>query len=365
MMKRSTAIIFRHVIPMVLLAWLVLIAVTALLTVKDELAKMGGGYQLSNMVTYLALTTPRRAYEYFVYAAVFGTVIALGQLAQNSELVALQSLGVSKRAIVLRALLALGLITLIVMFLAEAWGSTGDRKAQQILASARKQTMSFSTGNSLWIKDGGVFINAKTVVPDTDANGKTLDPNQISLWGVRILNFDGVELTRVVSAKTARYMPDQGWRLQEVIDQRIGVDSATSEKLPTLMWPSQLEPGQIAARALRPNQQSIRELAENVRYARNNKLDELPFSAAMWQRICFPLAVLSLALAAASFAFTSLRTGGLGRSIFTGMLIAVVFFVLQRMGSDLFTTFRWPMLLAHSLPALIIASWGLWRLSRA
>ncbi len=363
-MRRGTALIFRHVIPMVLLAWLVLIAVTALLTVKDELAKLGSGYEFSNLLMYLALTTPRRAYEYFVYAGVMGTVIALGQLAQSSELVALQSVGISKRGIVLRALAALGLITIIVMGLAEAWGSTGDRRAQQVLASSRKQSMSFSTGNSLWIKDGGVFINAKTVVPNPNGPG-------LEMWGVRILSFDqGVDLTRVVSAKTAQYQDGrgsapQGWLLKDVTDQKIAAESADTEKRLELFWPSTLEPGQISARALRPSQQSIAELSQNVAYARANQLDELAFSSAMWARICFPLAVLSLALAASSFAFTSLRSGGLGRSIFIGMLIAIVFFVLQRIGANLFTTFHWPTWLANASPPLLIATWSLWRLSKA
>ena len=357
-MKRSSALIFRHVIPMVLLSWLVLIAVTALLTVKDELAKLGGGYELSNLITYLALTTPRRAYEYFVYAGVFGTVIALGQLASSSQLIALQSVGVSKRAIVMRALLALGLLALTVMGLAEAWGSFGDRKAQQILSQARKQSMSFSTGNSLWIKDGDVFINATTVL--TKPNG--LD---IELWGVRILDFKGGNsLSRILSAKMANHVEGQGWELYEVIDQRIEKDSAVTLVQDKVLWPSKLDTSQIAARALRPSQQSIAELVSNIRYANANKLDALPFSAAMWTRICYPFVVICLALAGASFAFGSLRSGGLGRSIFSGMLIAVVFFVMQRIATNLFLTLHWPMLLANVLPPLSIGLWGLWRLSR-
>lgn len=357
-MKRGTALIFRHVVPMVLLAWLVLIAVTALLTVKDELAKLGGGYELSNLLMYLALTTPRRAYEYFVYAGVMGTVMGLGQLAQSSELVALQSLGFSKRAIVLRALAALALLTFVVMGFAELWGSLGDRKAQEILSKSRNQGMSFSTGNSLWIKDGPVFINANTAI--ATENGQSVE-----LWGVRILSFDdGVDLTRLVSAKTATHLANQGWLLKDVIDQNFQPESASVVQKPELLWPSVLEPGQIAARALKPSQQSIAELAQNVSYARANQLDELAFSSAMWVRICFPLAVLSLALAAASFAFTSLRSGGLGRSIFIGMMIAIVFFVAQRIAANLFETFHWPMLVANVLPPLLIASWALGRLSR-
>ena len=357
-MKRGTALIFRHVVPMVLLAWLVLIAVTALLTVKDELAKLGGGYEFSNLLMYMALTTPRRAYEYFVYAGVMGTVMGLGQLAQSSELVALQSVGLSKRAIVLRAMAALGLMTFAIMALGELWGSTGDRKAQEILSKSRNQGMSFSTGNSLWIKDGPVFINAKTAV--ASENGQSVE-----LWGVRILNFDaGVDLTRVISAKTASHLANKGWLLNDVIDQNFQPESATVSKKAEMLWPSVLEPGQIAARALKPSHQSIAELSQNVAYARANQLDELAFSSAMWTRICFPLAVLSLALAAASFAFTSLRSGGLGRSIFIGMMIAIVFFVGQRIAANLFATFHWPMLIANALPPMLIASWALWRLSR-
>ena len=357
-MKRGTTLIFRHVVPMVLLAWLVLIAVTALLTVKDELAKLGGGYELSNLLMYLALTTPRRAYEYFVYAGVMGTVMGLGQLAQSSELVALQSLGFSKRAIVLRAMAALALMTFAIMGFAELWGSTGDRKAQEILSKSRNQGMSFSTGNSLWIKDGPVFINANTAIATENAQS-------VELWGVRILSFDdGVDLTRVVSAKTATHLTNQGWLLKDVTDQNFEPESASVVQKPEMLWPSVLEPGQIAARALKPSQQSIVELAQNVAYARANQLDELAFSSAMWARICFPLAVLSLALAAASFAFTSLRSGGLGRSIFIGMMIAIVFFVAQRIAANLFTTFHWPMLVANVLPPTLIASWALWRLSR-
>ena len=357
-MKRSSLLIFRHVVPMVLLAWLVLIAVTALLTVKDELAKLGGGYEFSNLLMYLALTTPRRAYEYFVYAGVMGAVMGLGQLAQSSELVALQSVGFSKRAIVLRAMAALTLMTFAVMGLAELWGSTGDRKAQEILSKSRNQGMSFSTGNSLWIKDGPVFINANTAI--ATENGQNVE-----LWGVRILSFDGgVDLTRVVSAKTATHLVNQGWLLKEVIDQNFQPESATIVKKAELLWPSVLEPGQIAARAMKPSHQSIAELAQSVAYARTNQLDESAFSAAMWTRICFPLAVLSLALAAASFAFTSLRSGGLGRSIFIGMMIAIVFFLGQRIVVNLFETFHWSMWVANALPPMLIASWALWRLSR-
>jgi lipopolysaccharide export system permease protein len=357
-MKRANAIVVRAIVPNVLLAWLTLIAVTALLTVKDEIAKLGGGYDINEVLAYLAFTTPRRAYDYFVYASVIGTITGLGQLAQSSELIALQSLGISKRGIVFKALAALGAMSLIVMAGAEIWGSYGDRQAQQIVTKARNQNISFESGSGLWIKDGNLFLNAKTVVRDDE----TLN---IELWGVRILDFErSVNLRRVISAKTATYQEKRGWLLTDVRDQRFESESARLEQSQQMFFASQLEPVQISARALRPTQQSISELRSTIAYAKLNKLSAREFESAMWERVCFPVVVLALALAAASFAFASLRTGGLGRSIFIGLLIAMAFFVGSRIVSNLFQTFHWPALVAELLPALLIASFGIWRLNR-
>jgi lipopolysaccharide export system permease protein len=355
--KSATRNIFSHVIPMVLLSWLVLLGVTALLELQDELAKVNENYTMADALGRLLYTTPRRAYDYFVYAGVIGSVIGLGIMAQASELVALQAVGMSRGQIVRRVLLAVGILTSIVFVGAEWWGSTGDRMALEY-SKMRNRPISLGSGNTLWIKDGTAFFNARTVI-----SGEK--PEQLQLWGVRILIFDAeLNLQRLISAKTASYN-SSGWQLQSVRDQSIEPDRASSATLDHMTWPTNLEPEQISSRSLKPNQLSIMELRRTIAYAKDNQLDYQAFSAAFWKRLCFPLAVLSLVLAAAPFAFGSLRTGGLGRSIFLGLLLAILFFVLQTIVANLFDTFRWPMWLGYTLPPFAVSVFGLWRLRRA
>ena len=97
-------LIARNVLPMVLLVWLVFVAIDSLFMVLGELDEIGiGRYNFDTILYYVLLTLPRRAYQVFVYAALIGTLLGLGQLAANSELTALRAVGVSKLKIVLPA----------------------------------------------------------------------------------------------------------------------------------------------------------------------------------------------------------------------------------------------------------------------
>ncbi len=363
-MKSSTRIIFQAVIPMVLISWAALIAVTLLMSTKDEFSKLGvNNYNLATTLNYLLFTTPRRAYDFFVYSGAIGFIIGLGTLAQSSELIAMQSVGISRRGIALRGLLALALITVVVMIGAEMWGSYGDRRATQLVAQAQGRNVSFGSNSGLWIKDGGSFINARTVV--VDANGQ---PS--ALWSVRILQFNeatkdqGAGLSRVISAKSAKYLGEKGWLLLNVNDQRFTQNTGTTISLDQLTWASKLEPEQIAARAIQPGRLSVLELYRNIQFARNNQLDDRVFVSAIWQRLCFPLTVLSLALAGAPFVFGSLRSGGLGRSIFLGLLVSIGFFMIERLITGMVDTFKWSHALGNLLPPFALGAWGWWRLAR-
>ena len=353
MISSASKLVIRTVIPMVLIAWLVLIAIMTLLELQDQLASSTSNQDLSSVLGIILLTTPRRAFEYFVYAAVIGTAIGLGQLAQSSELIVLRALGVSKLKIVGSALFGVFLVTLVAFVMAEFLSAPGERRAQALAAGTAGRDIGVGNKTGLWLKDGSSFVNARRAVL-SDA-GK-----QVELWDVRLLNFDASgHLIALTLAQTATYQSG-GWLLRNVT--QTGLDGAESKKLAQLAWLTPLRPEQIASRTLRPARQSLQEIWLNLNYARANRLDTQGFSAALWQRLTFPLSVLALALATTPFAFASLRTGGLGRSIFVGMMLAVVFFVLQKMIVSLFDTYGWSMAIAYFLPATLIASFSFWRL---
>ncbi len=353
-MSASSRLVIRSVIPMVLVAWLVLIAIMTLLELKDQLAA-SESKDISTVLGIILLTTPRRAYEYFVYSAVIGSAIGLGQLAQSSELIALRAVGVSKLKIVGSALFGVFLVTLVAFFIAEFLSAPGERRAQALASGNAGRDIGVGNKSGLWLKDGSSFVNARRAV--LSDSGKPVE-----LWDVRLLNFDAKgHLIALTLAQTATF-ENGGWLLKNIT--RAGLDGAPSSKATELAWVTGLRPEQIASRTLRPARQSLQEIWLNLNYARANNLDSQGFSAALWQRLTFPLSVLALALATTPFAFASLRTGGLGRSIFVGMMLAVVFFVLQKMIVSLFDTYGWSMAIAYFLPASLIAGFSFWRLQK-
>jgi lipopolysaccharide export system permease protein len=354
-MKPSTRLVFTTVLPMVLIAWLAMLAMITLLELKDQLVKVGQDFDMSTMFGILLMTTPRRAYEYFVYASVIGTAIGMGQLAQSSELIALRALGISKLKIIGAALLAVLVLTLVVMGANEFVGAAGERRAQALAAGSSAQDISVGAKSGLWLKDGSDFVNAKRAV--LNEGGKPVE-----LWDVRLIHSDeSGSMQSFTRAQSATYEIGRGWFLHNVVQQDLDGNTKSSALLP---WASKLQPAQLASRTLRPSRQSLREIWANLEYAKQNGLAQQAFSTALWQKLSYPITIIVLAFAVAPFAFTSLRTGGLGRSIMIGILLAIVFFVLQRMIVSVFDTYGWSMAVAHLLPPSLIFIFSLHRLRR-
>lgn len=355
-MSRAFWLIFKTVLPAVALVWAVLIGIDTILVLAAEVDEIGiGNYNTGAVIVYCLLTLPPRAYGLFLYAAVVGAMVGLGQLAGRSELIALQASGMSRRRIAMAAILAVGALLLVAVGVGEYWGAEGDRRANALAATAKSSGIGMGAYSGLWLRDNDTVWNAQRVI--ADGNGTQ------TLWTVRLYRFENTRLLSLTEAETARYV-DGAWQLDKVRRRTIHDDRVELEEMATLQQPSNVEPKVVRASAMRPRQLGIAELLDSLRFARANALDTMPFESALWYRISMPISALALVLSALPFAFASLRSGGLGRRVFIGMVLALSFFFLQRTLGNLFETYRWNMAVAFLLPPLLIGSWGLWRLRR-
>ncbi|PVV26359.1 MAG: LPS export ABC transporter permease LptG, partial [gamma proteobacterium symbiont of Ctena orbiculata] len=76
-----------------------------------ELEEVEGGYTTSMAYTFVSLGMPRYCYELFPLATLLGSLLGLGVLAGNSELLAMRAAGVSIGRIVI-SVLKTGLLVL-------------------------------------------------------------------------------------------------------------------------------------------------------------------------------------------------------------------------------------------------------------
>jgi len=104
----------------------------------------------------------------------------------------------------------------------------------------------------------------------------------------------------------------------------------TTEKLTELVWLSQIDPRLLALLLVKPRFLGLRDLSNGIAYYDRNALNAGEWRAAFWRRAFYPLSVLAVVLVAMPFAFGSLRSGGLGKRLFFGVLLASGWSVMQR-----------------------------------
>ncbi|MCB1635069.1 MAG: LPS export ABC transporter permease LptG [Xanthomonadales bacterium] len=349
-------LIWRSVLPAVLIAWVAFVAIDLVLVLLSDVDEIGiGAFDLTTMVTSKLLSLPRRAHDQFFAAATVGLLAGLGGLAASSQLIALQAAAASRWRIAMASLSVIGVLLLVVVALGQWAGPAGDRYATSMVNYA-KSSGSAIARDGLWLKEQSAIWNARQLY--------TPPAGEVELWQVQRLQFDAEHrLRRVDRAARAVHRDDHWWLLEgqtlQLVDTRV-----EHTEFSELQLDSQLDPGQIAAQVIRPRQQSVTELYRTLQYAQANGLDARLFESALWYKLSYPVVVLSLCLAGLPFAFGSLRSGGMGKRVFLGMALAITFFFLHRAAINYVETKGLNLPLVYFLPPLLVAAWGVRRLDR-
>lgn len=353
---RVDRLVAKSVLASVLLVWVVLVALDAFRIFVSELDGIGGDYTMAKAVTYVLLTLPRRFHEMFGFAALIGGLLGLGALAGTGELTALRAAGMSRLRICASVVLCLAVLTAAVVVLGETLGPWGERRAQALQLAAKSKDVALGSGGMIWARDGRSVIGAR--------NGRSRGAGaDVDLADVRVFEFDDDgRLLALSVAKQARHGAD-GWALEDVRRTEFGADFAVSVESEKRGWRSGLDPHLLADSILQPKYMSLRDLSRNIRILGRNQQDFSAYQREYWERMFHPLTVLVLALCAMPFAFGALRSGGLSRRLFIGIVLAIGFFLMQRSVVNLGIVYGLHPALANLAPPLILiaAAWGYFR----
>ncbi len=340
----------RVVLVTVLLSWAVLTGLDTLLALVAEVSDIGtGDYDFSTALAYVAHTVPRRAYMLFPTAAVIGSLMGLGQLAASSELTALRALGLSRRRLGLAVAVALAVLTGLMMFNGETLGPWAQRRADGIKASAKSKDMIVAQYSGLWAREGDAFLNAQTGQERNDGDQRWLE-----LRDVRLYEFapDG-RLESIARAGSAEHR-EGAWVLHNVQRTWFEARSVTRTNVMEERWKSQLDDTALAASVARPRYLTASALRSSIQYRKRNGLDAAEFEEHYWGRWFYPLSVLALCLAAIPFAFGTLRSGGMGKRLFIGIVFALAFWLLQTQVVKLAGIYRFDYRVAYLLPPMVM-----------
>ena len=325
---------------LVLVAFLMLFAFFDLVNELNDLGK--GNYRLQHALLFVLLSLPGHVYELAPIAVLIGTLYALSQLAANSEYTVMRVSGLSPYA----AGAALARIGVVFVVLTFAFGELvtpfAERAAQQLRLSSMRALVAQEFRSGLWVKDELRFVNVREVLPDA------------SLKGVKVYDFDSDYRLRSLSyAERGEFMQDNTWRLSAVAETRFDDAGASVSRHAQTEWRSVLTPELLSVLLVQPEKMSAVNLYQFTRHLSENRQQTDRYEIAMWKKVLYPFATLVMMALALPFAYVHVRAGGVGVKIFSGIMLGVLFHLLNGLSSSIGVIQNWAPFYSAVLPSVL------------
>jgi len=351
----------RSILSTSLLVLVTLVALAGVFAFIAELEDVGKGqYSLGVAAQYVLLTLPGVSYLLFAPAVLLGSLLGLGALATNSELTVMRAAGVSVARIV-RSVLITGLaLTLVVAFLGETIMPRTEQIAEEIRLKALEERLSAKGSSGLWVRSGQRYVNIATVMPD------------LTLLGITVHTIRGQKLVESLLAARATRLNGDDWLLEDVRISQFAHDGVTTRQEDQSSWsdlslehqnfgapprnvPTLISPELVKSLSVSNESLSARNLYDQIRYLRENQLDAGRTELSFWQKITSPLSTLVMLMLSLPFVFGSQRSGGAGQRIFVGILLGIVYVLVNKLLTQLAFNTGFTPLVSAILPLLLFS----------
>jgi lipopolysaccharide export system permease protein len=354
-MNVLTYYIVREILKSSLVALLCLLTLFNLFTFGDELDDLGrGNYGLKEIFYYVSLTSPTTLYELIPAAALLGSLFTLGNMANNRELVAMQSAGVSVFGIVKAALWAGAVMVICAFLIGEFIAPLGERMGQMIKLTSQNRYAIMHSRYGLWLREGNQFINVRRILD----GGKLVSINIYEIDNQR-------HLQRLTYAKQAQFLGNQQWRLEQIKQSEVSNQQMQASKLKQRVWKSSIDPDLFKMVTVNPNNLSLYDLAMYIDFLKENHQKSQTFDMAFWGRIVNPLVTFVMLLVSVPFVIGIKRGVSAGGRIMIGVVIGMSFNIIDKIASHLGLIYELNAPLVSVFPSLIVLLFTLVAIKKA
>ena len=336
--------LLRTILASTALVLVVLLALAGLFDFIAELDDIKGDYQTPQAILFTVLRLPNLAFEMLPVAALIGSLLGLGALAGNSEIIVMRSAGYSVRR--LAGMVAVSGFVLLIFtgLLGEFIGPPLDFYARDMRMEARYQKDD-DLGNDTWVKDGPVYLHLERVNAEFEFG---------SIYLFRF-NEDN-ELTSIALAENSGIDEDDNWILENLRETNFSDDGVQVVQSSVSVESFEVNAELLGSSLAKPLSLSARGLLVYIDYLKRNNLDASQYESEIWYRASRTLTVLIMPILSLSFVFGSLRSGGAGGRLMIGVVVGLAYYLASETLANSGQVFKLDPAIVNWLPFVVLCA---------
>ena len=295
----------------------ILSALQILFTYLGELGDLKENYNAWDALKYVLWGAPHYLYEILPISALIGSVLGLGTLASNSELIVMRASGISLWRIVgwvVRSALAL----VVLSFVLSEWVIPYTNE-QSKSAKSHRSVAALGEVKGYWTREGDRFI----YIDYANAKGE--------LSKLQVVDFDNTHhLKGVLNAEAGQFLRDGQWKIHQASEMNVlPTGNATLTQQAQAPLSLALQPKYVHMVTIDPEDLAPSQLISFMSYMHEYSQVPKTYKLAFWQKVGAPFALIALVIIACSFIFGPLRQQSMGFRLVIALFTGLGFFYLQ------------------------------------
>jgi len=298
--------------------------------------------------TYVSMRMPQLAARFLPYSVLLATILTLGTLNQNSEVISMKAAGLSAHQVLAPLVLTAGLVSLISFGFNErvVTRANATLKAWQAVEYGPVPKSSAVRSN-VYLRDGPNILTAATL---TGEGGQTV--MERVTWYRRDAN--GMVVEQVRSPRAVYAAP--GWRLESPVSFDVK-SGDTAHPAPSIVA-RQLSPEQISISSVDAESQNVFQLSRSIRALKAEGRRTWEYDGKWWHKFSGPLSAMLMPLLGALAAFGLARSGQLFIRGVIAAALGFAFFVVDNAALAMGNFGGYPPLVAAWAPFVLFALIG-------
>ena len=343
-MKLFDLYIFKNILQSVLVVLFIFLALLGFLEFIAQADDIGiGSYGLNQAIQYSLLKLPSAIFQLMPIIILIGSLLALGDMSKNSELLVLLTSGVSLQRMCVSIFFSGIVLCFFTASIGEYISPKMERYADQYRTINKYQYSRLGDTGGIWLREGDKIIHINL-----------LKENK-SFGNVSIYQLAGHnKLSKISRASSAGIDDYNQWILSNLSETVFDSDGITDDYSRYKIEKTKLNRDLVNLTIVKSEDLNIVELYRFINYLDSNDLDSSPYRMVFHSRIASLLAIPIMCLFALPFSLGLLRKKGIGYRIILGIMIGLLYFLLQQTLAESAVVYNLEPFLVGWLPILLL-----------